>query len=142
MPNATFSHTNGTITFTRTPSRPDHTVEINQPARRTSGGTRFGFAQILTKKVIRVNLRMTTIERANLVNFFYSIAQGMAEKFTYTDALGTARAVRFDKPTLDIQEKAFDTHIATLDLRVFSFPWAWADGQALQWDNGQTMGGN
>lgn len=119
MSTATFVYGGTTITFTRSPLRPDQSLDVIQPQRQTSGGTRFGYAQTVVAVVLRLTLRMTTSQKDLLLNFFNTIVNGMANAFVYTDTSGNALTVRFDKPSLDgLTEKAYNAWEVTVPLRV------------------------
>ena len=121
MANATFVHTGGTITFTRALPRPDQVLNVIQPQRTTSAGVRFGYSHTIIAQTMRLQLRMTTAQKEQLLAFFNTIVNGMAESFTYTDNIGTATAVRFDAPRLDgLIEKAYDSWETTVTLRVIT----------------------
>jgi ATP-dependent helicase YprA (DUF1998 family) len=118
MSQASFSHAAGSITFSRSPQRPDNTLDLVQPLRQTCGGVRFGFAQTIEAAIISLPLRMTSTEKNQLLTFFNTTVNGMAEAFTYTDTSGVAHLVRFAVPQLEgLMEKAWDAWTATVRLR-------------------------
>ena len=53
MASATFAHTNGSITFTRAPQRPDKSLAVIQPQRKSAGGNRFGYAHTIINNALR-----------------------------------------------------------------------------------------
>jgi hypothetical protein len=138
---ATFTHSGGSITFTRTPQRPDRSLDVIQPARTSAGGSRFGFAHTIINQAIRLRLRLTTAEKNALLAFFNSTVKGMSEVFIYTDPMGNAQSVRFGTPRLNgLREKAYDSWEITVALRIFGGDWLWPSGDTLLWSNGDTMG--
>ncbi len=119
MSQASFVHTGGSITFTRSPRRPDNSLDVVQPQRTGPGGVRFGFAQTIVAAVISLPLRLTTAEKDALLVFFNTTANGMADQFIYTTTDGSALPVRFATPKLDgLTEVAYDAWTVTVQLRV------------------------
>lgn len=78
-----------------------------------------GYTHTIVRQVLKLKLRMTAAQKDQLLAFFDTIVNGMAESFTYTDPVGTTTIVRFDAPKLDgLTEKALDSWEITVPLRV------------------------
>lgn len=121
MANATFVHSGGTVTFTRAPQRPAQSLAVLQPRRQSAGGVRFGFTRTIAETIIRLPLRMTTVQKEALLTFFNTTVNGMAYPFTFTDPFGSAISCRFNAPRLaNILEKGYDAWEATVELKVIS----------------------
>ena len=118
MPNASFVHPNGSITFSRGPHRPDNSLAPVQPLRKSAGGVRLGFASAFDKNLIRPRLRLSEVEKAQFIAFWDTIVNGMSEPFTYTDTSGFAQVVSFEDPALpDIIDIGYDSYEVTVTLR-------------------------
>jgi hypothetical protein len=132
----TFSHIDGSITLTRAPRRPDKSLAVIQPQRKSAGGTRFGYAHTIINDTLRLQIRATTAEKDQLLTFFNTIARGMAELIGYTDPLGATISCRFAQATLDIIEKAYNAWEITCSLRIFDSAWLFSDGTPVLYSDG------
>ena len=115
---ATFVNGGTTLTFSRTPNRPDISATIVQPQRKTAGDIPYGYTHLLTDTVLRLRLRMTSTEKNSLLTFFQTTVSGMAKTFTYTDTAGTALTVRFNIPKLTVTETIYGSFTADVELLV------------------------
>jgi hypothetical protein len=138
MPGAIFSHTNGSVTLSRAPHRPDNSLAVIQP-RRDTGVVRFGFAHTITEKTMRMKIRATSDEKEHFLTFFNTIVNGMAELFVYTDPLGATGNFRFATPSLDISERAYNSWEIGCTLRAFGGTWMFADGSTMLFDDNQEI---
>lgn len=115
---ASFVHTDGSVIFSRSPLRPDYSLAPRQPVRKSAGGVSFSYTPVINDDLITVRLRMTDIERADLLNFWHVIVNGMVKPFTYNPVNGTAFTVCFNTPELpDLLDKAYDSNEVTVVLR-------------------------
>ena len=136
---ATFYHPSGSVTFSRNPQRPDQSLDIIQPQRKSAGGTRFGFAHTIVKRIIKVNFRLTDTEKAALINFFHNVVKGKSGLFVYSDPAGIGYQVRFESDTLAITEKAYSAHSAAIELRISGGVIDWPSGFTLLWASGDSV---
>lgn len=113
---ASFSHANGSVTFTRSPQRPDNSLGILQPQRTTPGGCKYSYTPIILQQNIRLPVRLTTAQKNQILTFFNTTVSGMSETFTYTNPAGVAVVVRFASTKLDFTETAYDAWTGTIDL--------------------------
>jgi hypothetical protein len=111
-----FIHAGGTVTFARTPQRPDGQVEIMQPSRITPARRRFGYSPTVTLSPFTLELRATTAEKDAVVAFFYNNAKGMSNPFEYQKPDGTTTIVRFASPKIRTRELVAGSWIVTVDL--------------------------
>lgn len=118
MPQASFVHSAGSVTFSRGPLRPDLSLGLQQPQRQTAGGIRFGYAYTVADNIIKLSLRLTDTEQTTLLAFFNTIVNGMAEPFTYNDTTGVATNVRFNTPLIDgLTDNAYNSNGCIVELR-------------------------
>lgn len=137
---ASFTHPNGSVTFSRGPHRPDNSLAVVQPQRQSAANVRFGYAHTIAHETMSLRLRMTTAEKDQFLTFFNTTVNGMAEQFGYLDPQNTALLVMFNTPRLsDLTEKAYDAWEATVGIRIVGGSLAWSDGQVLAFDNGSAI---
>lgn len=107
MPPVRFDHAGGSVVFSRAPLRPERSLEILQAQESSAAGVRFGYDPLGEEGLIPLRWRgMAEADAEALEAFFCDTVFGMAEEFTYIDAEGTARQVRFASPTLETAERA------------------------------------
>lgn len=137
---ASFIHPNGSVTFSRGPYRPDNSLAVVQPQRRSAASIRFGYAHTIVNDLKQLRIRATTTEKDQFTTFFNTIAQGMSELIEYTDPTGASITARFDRPTFSVIEIAYNAWEITVGLRIFAGGWTWPSGSSMLWPSGNTMG--
>lgn len=134
---ATFNHTAGSVSFRSGPHRPDNSLAVVQPQRKSAGAVRFGYAHTIVNDIKQLTIRATTAEKDQFITFFNTVARGMAELFTYTTPTGQTIAARFARPDFGLTEKAYDSWEINADLRVAGAAWGWSPATGLLWADGQ-----
>lgn len=116
-----FTHSSGTVTFTRAPLHPLKRRGYIQPGSSSTGGHRVTGAAIT--KAQYIELRWTSMPRADLdalLTFWQSVARGSARQFTFTDVAGASQAACFaDANRPQFREKAYNSFEVSCRLRVF-----------------------
>lgn len=137
---ASFVHANGRVDFRSAPARPERSLAVIQPERKTAGEYRYGYAHTIVDDKLPITLRMSAAELAQFETFFYNTVRGMSELFFYTAGDGSSYAVRFAQSRLNgLREVAADMFHLPVQLLVFPSSWQWADGSTMQFDNGQEI---
>ena len=109
-PNAVF--------FSRNPLRPGRSLDKIQPRESSAADVPLVYASLATDDLIELPLRLTTAERVALEFFFFNIARGRSNPFTYSDSAGISTTVKFNQAALAIKETAYNSHAVTVSLRV------------------------
>ncbi len=117
MPAASFSHDSGSIEFTYPPLRPPGSLDFLQAEEQSAGGVGFGFQSYATNDLFELTVRLTRAEVDTFKDFYLNKAHGLANPFTYTDVLGTATTVKFQKVGT-IVERAYNVWSCPVQLRV------------------------
>ena len=115
---ATFIHTAQTIIFSRSPLRPNRSLDKVQPREVTAVDVPMVYDSLATDDLIELPLRLTSAEKTSLEAFFLNIVRGRSNPFTYTDVGGISRVVKFNQTSLSLKEIAYDSHAGTVSLRV------------------------
>ncbi len=119
MAQASFTHTNGSVTFSRAFQRPERSFALLQAARKTAAGFPRGYHYIILNSLITIKLRMNQSERDSFLQFWSTTVNGMVNAFTYTATDGVTNQVRFNTSELpDITETAYGSFTVTVVLRV------------------------
>lgn len=124
MPAAKFRYINQVtaavteITFSRSPVRPLFSLDMIQPKEQSAADVMFVYTSLTTNDLFELPLRLTSEERASLESFFINVVMGQAEPFYYVNSAGIGVPVKFNQSTLDIKEIAYNSHSATVPLRV------------------------
>ena len=116
---AAFTHASGSVTFSLAPTRGEKTLSFQQAVESSAGGEPYAYPLYVKDDTLELPLRLTTVEKGQLIVFWHTVARGMANAFTYTDILGTALTARFASPRLpQIVERAYNVHVVTVQLRI------------------------
>lgn len=134
---ASFSHSAGSVTFSRAIQRPDRALQVVQPQRSTAAAVRLGYVHTYITDTITLALRMTAAEKDSLLSFFRTVANGMAGLFNYTDPEGTSLSVRFASGALSgLREKGPDCWEISLPLHIFPSVWLFSNGSTQLYSDG------
>jgi hypothetical protein len=105
----------GSITMQTNPEYADSSLQLFQPANRTSGGVTIP-ADYLADSDVQ-NLRWPRASRADrdlLEDFFWNKAHGMTVPFSYIDQRGTVTTRRFAVPEVSVESQSTDVYTISL----------------------------
>lgn len=118
--NAAFSLGASRCEFSRNPLRPGRSSAMLQPQAASTGGEKIGHDYVVKNDLVDLEWRnMPGADLSALLTFWRDTARGMALPFTWLDAVGVQRAVRFNTPAPpDHRERAYDCHEVRCQLRI------------------------
>lgn len=116
---AMFQLGDNTLNFEQAPLRPPLGLELLQAGFASSGGRDFALAPIGEEQIILLRWpRLYAYYQDQLLDWFFNIAQGMANSFTYRspdDSLYTVRLASPDMPELrEVGHQRFAVEISLL----------------------------
>ena len=109
-----------TLDFDQAPLRPPRELQLIQADALSAGGQRFGFDILASEDLLTLSWpRLLGYHRDRLLDWFDSVADGMANSFSYIDRDGVERTVRIADPQLpEIRQIAGDRYAVQLRLLV------------------------
>jgi len=108
------------LDFDQAPLRPPRDFELIQTDALSAGGQRFGFEILAVEDVMTLSWpRLLDYYRERLIDWFNSVANGMANSFIYVDKDGAEQTVRIADPQLpEIRQIAGDRFAVQVRLLV------------------------
>lgn len=105
MPATTFAAGATTVTFVRSPQRPERSQQVFQASAQSGAGVSIAGSVDAAELPWELSWRgMSGVDLAALTTFFTTTVRGMADTFSWTDTDGVARMVRFGAPEVESTE--------------------------------------